>query len=82
MAQENPYFVAYDHYLEEPGNLEIEYFSTFGTQRGGNDFHSFWTEFEYGATGWWTPSSIWRAKPRSKTARYSRVSAGRIVSGL
>ena len=53
-AQENPYFVAYDHYLEEPGNLEIEYFSTFGTQRGGNDFHSYWMEFEYGATAWWT----------------------------
>ncbi|HET7150086.1 MAG TPA: hypothetical protein VFI60_01640 [Candidatus Acidoferrum sp.] len=46
--------MAYDHYLEEPGNLEIEYFSTFGTQRGGNDFHSFWVEFEYGATAWWT----------------------------
>jgi hypothetical protein len=54
LAQENPYFVAYDHYLEEPGNLEIEYFSTYGTQRGGNDFHAFWTEFEYGATAWWT----------------------------
>lgn len=54
LAQENPYFVAYDHYLEEPGNLEIEYFSTFGTQRGGNDFHSYWMEFEYGATAWWT----------------------------
>jgi len=54
LAQENPYFVAYDHYLEEPGNLEIEYFSTFGTQRGGNNFHAFWTEFEYGATAWWT----------------------------
>ena len=53
-AQENPYFVAYDHYLEEPGNLEIEYFSTFGTQRGGNDFHSYWMEFEYGAAAWWT----------------------------
>lgn len=53
-AQENPYFVAYDHYLEEPGNLEIEYFSTFGTQRGGNDFHAYWMEFEYGATAWWT----------------------------
>jgi hypothetical protein len=53
-AQENPYIVAYDHYLEEPGNLEIEYFSTFGTQRSGNNFHSFWTEFEYGATAWWT----------------------------
>ena len=34
LAQERPYFVAYDHYLEEPGNLEIEYFSTYGTQRG------------------------------------------------
>jgi hypothetical protein len=53
-SQENPYIVAYDHYLEEPGNLEIEYFSTFGTQRGGNDFHAFWMEFEYGATAWWT----------------------------
>jgi hypothetical protein len=53
-AQESPYIVTYDHYLEEPGNLEIEYFSTFGTQRGGNDFHAFWTEFEYGATAWWT----------------------------
>ena len=54
LAQERPYVVTYDHYLEEPGNLEVEYFSTFGTQRGGNDFHAFWTEFEYGATAWWT----------------------------
>lgn len=53
-AQESPYIVAYDHYLEEPGSLEVEYFSTFGTQRGGNDFHAFWGEFEYGATAWWT----------------------------
>jgi len=53
-AQESPYIVAYDHYLEEPGNLEIEYFSTFGTQRQANNFHSFWMEFEYGATAWWT----------------------------
>jgi hypothetical protein len=53
-GQESPYFVTYDHYLEEPGNLEIEYFSTFGTQRGGHNFHAFWTEFEYGVTAWWT----------------------------
>ena len=53
-AQESPYIMTYDHYLEEPGSLEVEYFSTFGTQRGGNDFHSFWAEFEYGATAWWT----------------------------
>jgi hypothetical protein len=54
LAQESPYIVAYDHYLEEPGNLEVEYFSTFGTQRTGNDFHAFWMELEYGATAWWT----------------------------
>ena len=53
-AQESPYIVTYDHYLEEPGSLEVEYFSTFGTQRGGNDFHAFWMEFEYGTTAWWT----------------------------
>ncbi|HEY2458358.1 MAG TPA: hypothetical protein VGI13_13735 [Candidatus Acidoferrum sp.] len=53
-AQENPYIVAYDHNLEEPGSLEIEYFSTLGTQRGGPNFHAFWSEFEYGATAWWT----------------------------
>jgi hypothetical protein len=53
-AQESPYIVTYNHSLEEPGNLEVEYFSTFGTPRGGNDFHAFWSEFEYGATSWWT----------------------------
>lgn len=54
VAQESPYIVTYDHYLEEPGSLEVEYFSTFGTQRTGNDFHAFWMAFEYGATAWWT----------------------------
>jgi hypothetical protein len=54
VAQESPYIVTYDHYLEEPGSLEVEYFSTFGTQRRGNDFDAFSTEFEYGATAWWT----------------------------
>ena len=53
-AQENPYFVAYDHNLEEPGSLEIETFSNFGTQRQGNQFFAYWMEFEYGATAWWT----------------------------
>ena len=53
-AQESPYIVTYDHYLEEPGSLDVEYFSTFGTQRGGNDFHAFWGEFEYGVKAWWT----------------------------
>lgn len=53
-AQESPYIVTYDHYMEEPGNLDVEYFSTFGTQRNGNDFNAYWMEFEYGAKAWWT----------------------------
>lgn len=53
-AQESPYIATYDHYLEEPGSLEVEYFSTFGTQRAGNDFLAYWIELEYGATAWWT----------------------------
>jgi len=53
-AQESPYIVTYDHYLEEPGNLEVEYFSTLGTQRGGHNFHAYWAEMEYGTTAWWT----------------------------
>src|SRR5262249_35871942 len=53
-AQENPYIVTYDQFLEEPRNLEIEYTSTYGTQRKGNNFHAYWMEFEYGATAWWT----------------------------
>jgi hypothetical protein len=54
VAQESPYIVTYDHHLEEPGSLDIEYFSNFGTQAGGNDFHAYWVEFEYGASAWWT----------------------------
>ena len=53
-AQESPYFITYDHYLEEPGSLEVEYFSNLATQRGGRNFAAYWVEFEYGATAWWT----------------------------
>lgn len=53
-AQEGPYFVTYDHHMEEPGNLEVEFEPTTARPRGGNRFFSGLTEFEYGTTGWWT----------------------------
>jgi hypothetical protein len=53
-AQETPYFVAYSHHLEEPGNLEVEFYSNYGTQHRGNDFIAPWLELEYGITAWWT----------------------------
>lgn len=53
-AQERPYFITYSQQMEEPGNLEVATSPVFGIQRGGGDFLASWTEFEYGAKGWWT----------------------------
>jgi hypothetical protein len=53
-AQERPYFITYDHYLEEPGALEIAFNPVFGSQDQGNDFLAAWMEIEYGITAWWT----------------------------
>jgi len=53
-AQETPYFVTYSHHLEEPGNLEMELSTNYGTQTHGNDFIAPWVEFEYGVKAWWT----------------------------
>jgi hypothetical protein len=54
-AQESPYFVTYDHHMEEPGNLEIATSSTMGVPRAGQRFYfAPYAEFEYGVTGRWT----------------------------
>lgn len=54
-AQESPYFVTYDHHLEEPGNLEIETYTTSGIARAGqNAYVAPYMELEYGVTGRWT----------------------------
>jgi hypothetical protein len=54
-AQERAYFVTYDHYLEERGNLEIALANTTGVPKNGNAvYHAPWLELEYGLTGWWT----------------------------
>jgi hypothetical protein len=54
-AQESPYFVTYDHHMEEPGNLDIETSSTTDIPRAGQVFYfAPYTEFEYGMTANWT----------------------------
>ncbi len=54
-SQEAPYFVTYDHHMEEPGNLEIATWSTVGIPRSGQKlFFAPFSEFEYGVTGRWT----------------------------
>ncbi len=55
LAQQRGYFVTYDHYLEEPGNLEIAVATTTGVPRRGQSVYTApWLEIEYGVTGWWT----------------------------
>src|SRR5262249_23760484 len=51
---ERPYFVTYDHYMEELDTLEIGVNFVLGKAKGINTFLGNWTEFEYGARRWWT----------------------------
>src|SRR4051812_42240884 len=56
-AQEAPYFVTYEHSMEEPGNLEISTQTTIGVQKQNlPTFIGSLLEFEYGVKGWWTSS--------------------------
>lgn len=53
-AQERPYFVTYDHHLEEPRSLEIAFNPVIGWPGKGNNFLGSSMELEYGVMGWWT----------------------------
>lgn len=53
-AQERPYFVTYDHHMEEPGNLELSINPVVGVSKTARRFLAAWVECEYGAKGWWT----------------------------
>lgn len=55
-AQETPYFVTYDHHMEEPGNLEISIAPVFATPREGASSVASSLELEYGTAAWWTTS--------------------------
>jgi hypothetical protein len=55
LAQERPYFVTYDHQLEEPGSLEVAPALTIGVPRHDQRaYFAPFVEFEYGIKGWWT----------------------------
>ena len=53
-AQEKPYFVTYDHQLEEPGNLEVSLSPVLGVPRTARTFLASTLEIGYGVKGWWT----------------------------
>ena len=66
MAQEVPYFVTYDHHLEEPGNLVLETFTTTGIPSGREPGQHFYIapymEIEYGLTNRLTTSLYWEGQ--------------------
>jgi hypothetical protein len=49
-----PYFLPYDHYMEEVGSLEIETDAVLGQAHDINTFLGGATQFEYGVRRWWT----------------------------
>src|SRR5438128_5896744 len=54
-AQESPFFVAYTHHMEEPGNLDLEFSMTNGLPRSGQRAYvAPYLELEYGVTARWT----------------------------
>lgn len=53
-AAEGPFFIAYTHRMEEPGNLEISLKTVTGSQTPGKYFLGAANELEYGVKGWWT----------------------------
>ena len=63
-AQEPPYFVTYSHHLEEPGNLELETFSTVGLP-GAGAYWAPYSELEYGVKTWWTSELYLEGQTRS-----------------
>jgi hypothetical protein len=54
LSAEQPYFLTYDHQLEEPGDLEVSFSPTLGIPKTANGFLGSSTELEYGVNGWWT----------------------------
>ena len=55
LAQESPYFVTYNHHLEDAGDLELAVSSTIGVPRSQpRAYFAPYSEFEYGVTRWWT----------------------------
>ena len=54
-AQESPFFVTYNHHMEEPGNLDVEMSTTTGIPRAGQMAYTApYMELEYGVTAQWT----------------------------
>jgi hypothetical protein len=55
LAQESPFFVTYNHHMEEPGNLDLETSTTTGIPRSGQrSYTAPYLELEYGVTAQWT----------------------------
>jgi len=81
-GEEAPYFVTYDHQLEEPGNLEIATSSTMGVPRAGEKFYfAPYVEFEYAWRVDGHRNSTSKGNRRGMTAQFSPAGDWKTVSG-
>jgi hypothetical protein len=53
-AQESPYFVTYDHHMEEPHHIEVALTPVAGTPKEGHSFAATALEVEFAPKAWWT----------------------------
>src|SRR5215471_14669418 len=53
-GQERPYFITYDHHLEEPGSLEVSVTPVLGIPKQGSASLAPILELGYGVNAWWT----------------------------
>src|SRR3954462_9573417 len=64
LAQESPFFVTYNHHMEEPGNLDLETSTTTGIPRSGQrSYTAPYLELEYGVTAQWTAELYLEGQP-------------------
>lgn len=54
LAQESPYFVTYDHHMEEPHRLEIGFEPLVAAPKQANRFTATTLEVEFAPRAWWT----------------------------
>ena len=53
-GDEKPYFVTYDHHMEEPRAIEFAYSPSIGFPKDAGKFYSGLFEVGYGLKSWWT----------------------------
>lgn len=81
-ADQKPYFVTYDHELEDVGDLEISLSPIVGLPKSGNAFLGSTTKSSTASETGGQRHFTWMGNPPAMTARCSPASVGKTACGL